>query len=61
MTIIASGKREFIPRTSCVPDTSREDGTAVRETVAVRWWFPSTGGFKSSASSVGASDVPGKD
>ena len=60
-TIIASGKREFIPRTSCVPATSKEDGTVARVTAAVRWWFRSTEDFKWSVWSVGASDVPGKD
>ena len=59
-TIIASGKREFIPRTSCVPGTSREAGTVARETAAVLWWFPSMEGFKSSVSSVGASAVLGR-
>ena len=43
-----------------MPATSREAGTVVRETVAVLWWFPSMEGFRSSVSSVGASDVPGK-
>ena len=61
MTIIASGKREFILRTSCVPATSREAGTVARETVAVLWWFRSMEGFKSLVSSVGASDVLGKE
>ena len=61
MTIIASGKREFTLRTSCVPATSREAGTVARETAAVLWWCRSMEGFKSSVSSVGASDVPGKD
>ena len=59
-TIIASGKRGFIPRTSCVPATRREDGTVARETAAVPWWFPSMAGFRSSVSSVGASAVPGE-
>ena len=61
MTIIASGKREFIPRTSYVPATSREVGTVARVTAEVPWSFPSMEGFKSSVSSVGASDVLGRD
>ena len=44
-----------------MPATSREAGTVARETVAVPWWCRSMGGFKSSVSSVGASDVPGRD
>ena len=44
-----------------MPATSREVGTVARVTVEVPWSFPSTEGFKSSVSSVGASDVLGKE
>ena len=44
-----------------MPATSREVGTVARVTAEVPWSFPSMEGFKSSVSSVGASDVPGRD